>query len=193
MHRTFCLLVPGTCWCQLRLWKKPSRSWKTPRGLGRTRRSATAVGRTSPRRNAANPRTRGARRYRSSLPVNVVGPAVQKDERRTIRGAGFGVSDVQDAGLDLFHSCYLFSLPAHMTRKAARPQDTTSCIPLQLPARGFLAGRSVTYLAPLPRERPEKAGLADILDGKHANKLSVIRDRQRPEATLLQDGKSVLE
>src|SRR5215211_662286 len=43
MRRTFCLPVPGTYWCQLHWWKKPSRSSKTPRGLGRTRRSSAAV------------------------------------------------------------------------------------------------------------------------------------------------------
>src|SRR5829696_2531948 len=68
MRRTFCLPVPGTCWCLARIWKKPSRSSKTPRGLVRTRHSAAAVGRASPRRNAANPRTRGARSYRCSPP-----------------------------------------------------------------------------------------------------------------------------
>src|SRR5215203_3148376 len=47
--------------------------------------------------------------------------------------------------------------------------------------------------ASLPRERPEQAGLADILDGEHANELSVLRNRQRPKPTLLQDGKSILE
>ena len=35
------------------------------------------------------------------IAVNVVGPAVQKNDRRTIGGAGFSVSDVQDAGIDL--------------------------------------------------------------------------------------------
>ena len=33
--------------------------------------------------------------------VDVVGPAVQQDDRRTIGGAGFGVADIQDAGVDL--------------------------------------------------------------------------------------------
>ena len=33
--------------------------------------------------------------------VNVVGPAVQKNDRGTIGGAGFGVADIQDAGIDL--------------------------------------------------------------------------------------------
>ena len=33
--------------------------------------------------------------------VNVVGPAVQKDDRRAIGGASFSVSDIQDAGIDL--------------------------------------------------------------------------------------------
>ena len=33
--------------------------------------------------------------------VNVVGPAVQKNDRGTIGGAGFGVSDIQQAGIDL--------------------------------------------------------------------------------------------
>ena len=33
--------------------------------------------------------------------VNVVGPAVQKNDRRAVGGAGFGVADVQDAGIDL--------------------------------------------------------------------------------------------
>src|SRR5918995_6140381 len=47
--------------------------------------------------------------------------------------------------------------------------------------------------ARLRRQRPEQAGLADILDGEHANQLSVLGDRQRPKTTLLQDGKSVLE
>src|SRR5215212_6088864 len=42
--------------------------------------------------------------------VNVVGPAVQKDYRRTIGGAGFSVSNIQDAGIDLFHSFHLSPL-----------------------------------------------------------------------------------
>ena len=33
--------------------------------------------------------------------VNVVGPAVQKNDRRAIGGTGFGVADIQDAGIDL--------------------------------------------------------------------------------------------
>ena len=33
--------------------------------------------------------------------VNVVGPAVQKNDRRAIGRAGFGVADIQDAGIDL--------------------------------------------------------------------------------------------
>ena len=33
--------------------------------------------------------------------VNVVGPAVQKNDRRTIGGAGFGIADIEDAGIDL--------------------------------------------------------------------------------------------
>src|SRR5215207_8861396 len=61
-----------------------------------------------------------------------------------------------------------------------------------LPPRVSLSRPSCSG-ASLPRERPEQAGLADILDGEHANELSVLRDRQRPEATLLQDGKSILE
>src|ERR671911_2205598 len=82
--------------------------------------------------------------------VNIVGPAVQKNYRRTIGGAAFSVSNIQDAGIDLFHSFHLFSHPARMTRKAARPPATTNSIPIPLPARSFLAGRSVTYPAPLP-------------------------------------------
>ena len=35
------------------------------------------------------------------IAVNVVGPAVQKNDRGTIGGAGFGVSDIQQAGIDL--------------------------------------------------------------------------------------------
>src|SRR5918993_198215 len=72
--------------------------------------------------------------------VNVVGPAVQKNYRRTIGGAGFSVSNIQDAGIDLFHSLHLFSLAARMTPKAAPPPATTSSIPIPLPARSFLAG-----------------------------------------------------
>ena len=33
--------------------------------------------------------------------VNVVGPAVQKNDRGTIGGTGFGVSDIEEAGVDL--------------------------------------------------------------------------------------------
>src|SRR5918995_1374577 len=86
------------------------------------------------------------------------------------------------------------SMPAcpHMTPKAAPPPATTSSIPLVLSARSFPGRRSVIYPA-LPRYRPEQAGLADILDGEHADELSVLRDRQRPEATLPHDGKGVLE
>src|SRR5215218_7372872 len=47
--------------------------------------------------------------------------------------------------------------------------------------------------ASLRRQRPQQAGLADILDGEHADELSVLGDRQRPKPTLLKDGKSVLE
>src|SRR5215212_1672414 len=63
---------------------------------------------------------------------------------------------------------------------------------LVLPPRVSLSRPSCSG-ASLPRWRPEQTGLADILDGEHANELSVLGDRQRPEATLLQDGKSVLE
>ena len=44
---------------------------------------------------------RGQQRRDIDIAVNVVGPAVQKNDRRTIGGAGFGVSDIQDAGIDL--------------------------------------------------------------------------------------------
>src|SRR5919112_4592544 len=86
------------------------------------------------------------------------------------------------------------SMPAcpHMTPKAAPPSATTSSIPLVLSARSFPGSRSVIYPA-FPRWRPEQAGLADVLDGEHADELSVLCDRQRPETTLLQDGKGVLE
>src|SRR5215218_3173161 len=47
--------------------------------------------------------------------------------------------------------------------------------------------------ASLRRQRPQQACLADILDGEHADELSFLGDGQRPKATLLQDGKSVLE
>src|SRR5918998_3104821 len=43
---------------------------------------------------------RQQRRY-IDIAVNVVGPAVQKNNRRTIGGAGFSVSNIQDAGIDL--------------------------------------------------------------------------------------------
>ena len=33
--------------------------------------------------------------------VNVVGPAVQKNDRRTIGGTGFGITDIEQAGIDL--------------------------------------------------------------------------------------------
>ena len=33
--------------------------------------------------------------------VDVVGPAVQQNDRRAIGGAGFGVTDIQHAGIDL--------------------------------------------------------------------------------------------
>jgi hypothetical protein len=33
--------------------------------------------------------------------MNIVGPAVQKNDRRAIDGAGFSVSNIQDAGIDL--------------------------------------------------------------------------------------------
>src|SRR5919112_2100706 len=86
------------------------------------------------------------------------------------------------------------SMPAcpNMTPKAAPPPATTSSIPLVLSARSFPGSRSVIYPA-FPRWRPEQAGLADVFDGEHADELSFLRDRQRPEATLLQDGKGVLE
>ena len=35
------------------------------------------------------------------IAVDVVGPAVQKNDRRAIGGAGLGVADIQDAGIDL--------------------------------------------------------------------------------------------
>ena len=34
--------------------------------------------------------------------VDVVGPAVQEDDGGTIGGPGFGVTDIEDAGIDLF-------------------------------------------------------------------------------------------
>src|SRR5215211_3852957 len=63
-----------------------------------------------------------------------------------------------------------------MTRTAAAPPPaTTSSIPIALPALRLLAG------------------LANILDGEHSNELSVLCDRQRPRATLLENAKTVLE
>src|SRR5215212_3650562 len=47
--------------------------------------------------------------------------------------------------------------------------------------------------AGLSRWRPEQSSLADILDGEHAHQLSVLGNGQRPETTLLQDGKTLLE
>jgi hypothetical protein len=35
------------------------------------------------------------------IAVNVVGPAVQEDDRRTIGGTGFRISDIQKTGIDL--------------------------------------------------------------------------------------------
>jgi hypothetical protein len=35
------------------------------------------------------------------IAVNVVGPAVEKNHRRTIGGAGFSVANIQKAGIDL--------------------------------------------------------------------------------------------
>ena len=65
---------------------------------------------------------------------------------------------------------------------------------IALPARGFLADRSVIYPARfLVSGRPEQAGLADILDGEHADELCVLGNRQCLKATLLQDAKTVLE
>src|SRR5215212_8331216 len=61
-----------------------------------------------------------------------------------------------------------------------------------LPPRVSLSRPSCSG-ASLRRQRPQQACLADILDGEHADELSVLGDRQRPKATLLQDGKSVLE
>src|SRR5919112_5353390 len=86
------------------------------------------------------------------------------------------------------------SMPAcpHMTPKAAPPPATTSSIPLVLSARSFPGSRSVIYPA-FPRWRPEQAGLAYVLDGEHADELSFLGDRQRPETALLQGGKSLLE
>ena len=37
--------------------------------------------------------------------VNVVGPAVQKNDGRTIGGTGLSVSDIQGAGIDLLQRC----------------------------------------------------------------------------------------
>ena len=34
--------------------------------------------------------------------MNIIGPAVQKNDRGTIGGTGFGVSDIEDAGINLF-------------------------------------------------------------------------------------------
>jgi hypothetical protein len=44
---------------------------------------------------------RRRRRQHIDIAVNVVGPAVQKNYRRTIGGAGFGVPDIEEAGIDL--------------------------------------------------------------------------------------------
>jgi hypothetical protein len=45
----------------------------------------------------------GRRQQRGDIDkaVNIVGPAVQKDDNRTIGGAGLGIADIQDAGIDL--------------------------------------------------------------------------------------------
>jgi hypothetical protein len=37
--------------------------------------------------------------------VDVVGPAVQENDRRTGGGTGFGVADIENAGIDLLQRC----------------------------------------------------------------------------------------
>src|SRR5918995_3335096 len=69
-------------------------------------------------------------------------------------------------------------------------------ISIALPARTLLGGRSAIYPAHFVGSRQrssEQAGLADILDGEHADDLSVLGDRQRSKATLLEEAKTVLE
>ena len=46
----------------------------------------------------------GLRQHRDDIDegVDVVGPAVQQDDDGTIGGPGFGVTDIEDAGIDLF-------------------------------------------------------------------------------------------
>src|SRR5215210_3327911 len=89
MHRTFCLLVPGTCWCQVRWWKKPSRSWKTPRGLGRTRRSGAAVAYRLPRISTSSGEWGGGRPPGRPRPV-------EEDAQPTVPRIAY-------AGLSLAH------------------------------------------------------------------------------------------
>ena len=55
-------------------------------------------------------------------------------------------------------------------------------ISIALPARSFPAGRSAIFRAHFvgSGQRSEQAGLADILDGEHADELCVLGNGQRP-------------
>ncbi len=59
--------------------------------------------------------------------VNVIGPAVQQHDRRTIALASFSVADVQDAGIDLFQRTEGRARPVphhtcHLSAKTSRPK-----------------------------------------------------------------------
>src|SRR5262245_28079739 len=66
------------------------------RGVSLARRAITA----QVRDDHPIARRRQRRRHIDEA-VNVVGPSVQEEDHRPICGAGFGVSDIQNAGIDL--------------------------------------------------------------------------------------------
>ena len=83
------------------------------------------------------------------IAVNVVGPAVQKNDRRAIGRAGFGVSDIQDAGIDLLQRAERRVRPrldrgqsAALSCRIARPQN-----------RSCRAGRRQWSWPQCPRKR----------------------------------------
>src|SRR5918995_2341553 len=80
------------------------------------------------------------------------------------------------------------SAKAPCTRTTVGRDSSCGFVLIVLPPRLSLS-RPSSSSASLPRYRHEQAGVPDILDGEHADELSVLGDGQRPEATLLQDGK----
>ena len=64
-------------------------------------------------------------RHNVDIAVNVVGPAVQQHDRRTIALSSFSVSNIQDTGIDLFQRAEGLARPVphhtcHLSAKTLR-------------------------------------------------------------------------